>query len=145
MKKTVSTILVFGISIFANLLWAQEITKEQMQAFQTDQVEAFKKNFSKDDFNTCFAVKENSFSLLNLSVKYDRKNIFSYLLNNNADVNKICGGQSPLMIAGRYGKADLAKTLLKKGAQKNLKNEKGETAKDIAVKYKQESLTSVLK
>ncbi|MFP7658286.1 ankyrin repeat domain-containing protein [Chryseobacterium proteolyticum] len=79
------------------------------------------------------------------SVRFDKKNIFNYLLTNNVDVNKICSNLSPLMAAAKFGRPDLAKILLKKGASKNLKNENGETAKDISVKYKQAALTEILK
>lgn len=145
MKKIISTILIFGISVFTNLLFAQEISKDQMKAFQSDNIEAFKKAFSKNDYNTCFTVKETSYTLLSYSVKYERKNILNYLLSNNANVNKACDNQTPLMVAARYGKADLAKLLLKKGANKTLKNEKGETAKDFSVKYEKPLLTEILK
>ncbi|WP_292008345.1 ankyrin repeat domain-containing protein, partial [Chryseobacterium sp.] len=97
------------------------------------------------DYNKCFSIKENSYNLLAYSVKYERKNVFNYLLNNNADVNQICDNQSPLMVAGRYGKTDMAKTLLKKGANKNLKNERGETAKDFAAKYENPAVAEILK
>lgn len=145
MKKIISTTLVFGIFLLANALFAQEISKDQMKAFQSDNVAAFKKAFSKSDYNKCFTVKETSYTLLSYSVKYERKNVFNDLLSNGADVNKACDNQTPLMVAARYGKADLAKALLKKGANKTLKNEKGETAKDFSVKYEKPALTEILK
>ncbi|WP_419869736.1 ankyrin repeat domain-containing protein [Chryseobacterium sp. CT-SW4] len=145
MKKIISASFILGISIFADLLSAQEITKDQMKAFQSDNVDVFKSAFSKNDFNKCLTVKENSYNLLAYSVKYERKNVFNYLLSNNVNVNQICDNQSPLMVAARYGKADMAKTLIQKGADKNLKNENGETAKDFAVKYGNPSLAAILK
>lgn len=144
MKNIISATLFLAVSIFANGLSAQ-VSKEQMKIFQTDNLQDFKKVFKKDDFNKCFAIKENSYDLLALSVKYEKKNIFNFLLNNTTDVNRICNNQSPLMVAARYGKADMAQSLLKKGADKNLKNANGETAKDFAVKYEKADLTSILK
>lgn len=145
MKKIISTALVFAISIFASSLFAQQITSEQRIAFQTDNVETFKKAFPKEDYNKCLEEKTITYNLLAYSVRFDRKNIFNYLLTNNVDVNKICSNLSPLMSAAEFGRADLAKILLKKGAAKNLKNENGETAKDISVKYKHPDLTEILK
>ncbi|MCY0970314.1 ankyrin repeat domain-containing protein [Chryseobacterium wangxinyae] len=145
MKKIISATLFLAMSIFANGLFAQQVSKDQMKIFQTDNLQDFKKVFKKDDFNKCFAIKENSYDLLALSVKYERKNIFNFLLSNTTDVNRICNNQSPLMVAARYGKADMAQSLLKKGADKNLKNASGETAKDFAVKYEKANLANILK
>ncbi len=145
MKKIISTTFVFLGLLFANLVSAQEISKQQMIAFQSDNVDTFKAAFPKDNYNKCFAIKESSYSLLSLSVKHDKKNILEYLLSNEADLNKECGNQTPLMVAARYGKLDFAKLLLKKGADKNAKNEKGETAKDFAVQYNHPEMTSILK
>lgn len=145
MKKIISATLFMAISMFANGLFAQEISKNQMKIFQTDNLLDFKKVFKTDDFNKCFAIKENSYDLLTLSVKYERKNIFNYLLSNTTDINRMCNNQSPLMVAARYGKADMAQSLLKKGANKTLKNANGETAKDFAVKYEKADLSKILK
>ncbi len=145
MKKIISATLFMAISMFANGLFAQEISKNQMKIFQTDNLLDFKKVFKTDDFNKCFAIKENSYDLLALSVKYERKNIFNYLLNTTTDINRMCNNQSPLMVAARYGKADMAQSLLKKGANKTLKNANGETAKDFAVKYEKADLSKILK
>lgn len=145
MKKIISTTLVFTISIFAGSLFAQQISSEQRIAFQTDNIETFKKAFPKEDYDKCLGEKNISYNLLAYSVRFDKKNIFNYLLTNNVDVNKICSNLSPLMAAAKFGRPDLAKILLKKGASKNLKNENGETAKDISVKYKQAALTEILK
>lgn len=145
MKKIISATLFMAISMFADGLFAQEISKNQMKIFQTDNLLDFKKVFKTDDFNKCFAIKENSYDLLALSVKYERKNIFNYLLSNITDINRMCNNQSPLMVAARYGKADMAQSLLKKGANKTLKNANGETAKDFAVKYEKADLSKILK
>ncbi|WP_332453725.1 ankyrin repeat domain-containing protein [Chryseobacterium aquaticum] len=145
MKKIISATLFMAISMFANGLFAQEISKNQMKIFQTDNLLDFKKVFKTDDFNKCFAIKENSYDLLALSVKYERKNIFNYLLSNTTDINRMCNNQSPLMVAARYGKADMAQSLLKKGANKTLKNANGETAKDFAVKYEKADISKILK
>lgn len=83
-----------------------------MRIFQSDNVDAFKRVFPEAEFNKCWMVKDNSFDLLSYSVKYERKNIFNFLLGKTTDINRICNNQSPLMVAARYGKAEMAKTLL---------------------------------
>jgi ankyrin repeat protein len=118
MKKIISTILVFGIAVATNMLSAQEMTKEQGQAFQTDNIETFKKFFPKEDYNKCFAVKKDSYTLLAYSVLYERKNILNYLISNKVDVNKACNNQTPLSIAEMYDKANMKKILIEKGAKK---------------------------
>lgn len=145
MNKIISSTFIIVFSLMANTLFAQQIDKEQRKIFQTDNVEAFKRVFSQTDFNKCLMVKENSFDLLSYSVKYERKNIFNFLLGKTSDINRLCGDQSPLMVAARYGKTDMAKTLLQKGANKTLKNSAGETAKDLAVKYEKPALVEILK
>jgi len=145
MKKIISTSLVFGFCIFTNFLLAQQISKKQINAFQSDNVESFKATFPKEEYNKCIAVKESSYNLLAYSIKYEKNNIFNYLLNNGADVNKECDNQTPLMVAARYGKAEMGKVLLKKGANKNAKNSKGQTAKDFSVQYKHPEFAAVLK
>lgn len=144
MKRILTTTFIFGIFVFSNILFAQEVSKEQRRVFQTDNLEAFKKVFKKDDLNKCLSMKENSYDLLALSVKYEKKNIFNFMLANSTDINRVCNNQSPLMVAARYGKLDMAKSLLKKGANKSLKNANGETAKDIAVKNQKSDLAAIL-
>lgn len=144
MKKIITCVLLFGISVFATGLFAQAITKDQKRIFQTDNIEAFKKVFKKEDLNKCLFVKEDSYDMLAYSIKYEKKNIFNFLLNNTTDINRICNNQSPLMVAARYGKAEMATALLQKGADKNLKNANGETAKDFAVKYEKNALVNIL-
>lgn len=144
MKKIISATLLIAVSIFANGLFAQEMPGNQMRIFQTDNLLEFKKAFTKDDYNKCFNIKERSYDLLSLSVKHERKNNFAFLINNTTDINRICDKETPLMVAATYGKLEMAKALLKKGANKSLKNSNGETAKDIAIKNKHTELAKVL-
>lgn len=144
MKKIITASLLFGMSVFANLLFAQQITKDQMRTFQTDNVENIKKVFKKEDFNKCFQIKDKSIDLFGLSVKHERKNTFNYLLANKADVNKSCDDVTPLMAAARYGYTDMVKTLLQKGADKNAKDKNGKTAKDYAKERNQTAVLGLL-
>nr|WP_314495427.1 ankyrin repeat domain-containing protein [uncultured Chryseobacterium sp.] len=144
MRKIISATLLIAISIFANSLFAQEMPADQLRIFQTDNLQEFKNVFTKDDYNKCFNIKERSYDLLTLSVQYDKKNIFDFLINNTTDINRTCGSDAALMKAATYGRSEMAKALLKKGASKSLKNSNGETAKEIALKNNHTQLAKIL-
>ncbi|MCI3938211.1 ankyrin repeat domain-containing protein [Chryseobacterium aahli] len=144
MKKIISATLLLAISIFANGLFAQQISKDQMKIFQTDNLQEFKTAFTQQEYNKCFNIKDRSYDLLSLAVRNERKNNFAFLINNTTDVNRVCGNNTPLIVAATYGRIDMAKALLKKGASKSVKNSNGETAKDIAIKNNHPELAKIL-
>ncbi|WP_449389188.1 ankyrin repeat domain-containing protein [Chryseobacterium lineare] len=143
MKKIITATLLFGLSIFANGLFAQELSAEQLKAFTTDNPESFQKVFNQEDFSKCYTVNGTKTNLLSLSVKENKKNTFNYLVNK-VDVNKSCSDVTPLMYAATSGNMDAAKILMKFGAKKDIKDNKGKTAKDYAAKSKQSAMVSVL-
>ncbi|WP_050009558.1 ankyrin repeat domain-containing protein [Flavobacterium sp. B17] len=143
MKKIITATLLFGLSIFANGLFAQELSSEQLKAFTTDNPESFQKVFNQEDFSKCYTVNGTKTNLLSLSVKENKKNTFNYLVNK-VDVNKSCSDVTPLMYAATSGNMDAAKILMKFGAKKDIKDNKGKTAKDYAAKSKQSAMVSVL-
>ena len=54
------------------------------------------------------------------------------LLGAGADINKQTnGGHTPLMAAAQYGKIEVVRELLKRGAKKELKDKSGKTAYDL--------------
>ncbi|AYN01247.1 ankyrin repeat domain-containing protein [Chryseobacterium sp. 3008163] len=144
MKKIISATLLLAISIFANGLFAQQVSKDQMKIFQTDNLQGFKTAFTQEEYNKCFNIKDRSYDLLSLAVRHERKNNFAFLINNTTDVNRVCGNNTPLIVAATYGRIDMAKALLKKGASKSVKNSNGETAKDIAIKNNHPELAKIL-
>ncbi len=117
MKKIISTTFLLVISVSANMLSAQSLSKKQMQAIQSDDVATFKKNFSKADYNKCFPLKNETFSALGFSSLYGRNNIIKFLLDNQADVNKECNGKTPLALAKLGNKEQTQQLLIQKGAQ----------------------------
>lgn len=145
MKKIITSTLIFGISMFANVLFAQQLSKVQRQAIQSDNIQTFKTAFAKADYDKCFGVKSESFTMLSYSALNNKKTVSNFLLANKADVNKACNGMTPLMNAAVFGNADMAKMLLKKGADKNMKDQNGFTAKDYAVKNNHSALAELLK
>ena len=144
MKKFISATFFIAISIFANGLMAQEMPANQLKSFQKDNLQEFKTAFTQAEFNKCFNIKDRSYDLLALAVRHERKNNFAFLINNTTDINRVCGNNSPLIVAATYGRIDMAKALLKKGASKFTKNANGETAKDIAIKNKHLELAKIL-
>jgi hypothetical protein len=140
MKKIISATFFIAISFLANGLFAQEMPASQLKSFQTDQLKAFNKN----DYNKCFNIKEASYDLLSLSIRHERKNNFASLINATTDINRTCGYETPLMTAARFGRVEMAKTLVKKGADKSLKNSSGDTAKEIALKNNHPELAQIL-
>lgn len=130
---------------FLQTLNAQELTQAQAQLVKQDDLELFKKEFTKDNYSQCYDIKESTYSLLAICIKIDSPKIFDYLLENGAKVNDICDDKTPLMFAAKYGKEDYALKLLKKGADKNITNSKGKTAKDYAEKNNYASIAEMLK
>lgn len=145
MKKIITTTLIFGLSMFANTLFAQQVSKIQRQAIQSDNIQKFKAAFPAADFDKCLNVKDQTYTMLSYSGINNKKTISNFLLANKADVNKACNGLTPLMNAAIHGNADMAKMLLSKGADKNAKDQNGLTAKDHAVKNNFAAVATLLK
>ncbi|MFP7658287.1 hypothetical protein [Chryseobacterium proteolyticum] len=76
MKKIISTTLVFAISIFAGSLFAQQISSEQRIAFQTDNIETFKKAFPKEDYDKCLGEKKYQLQSFGVQCKIRQKKYF---------------------------------------------------------------------
>ena len=142
--KKIFTTTVIAVVAFAGTLSAQQVSKEQRIAIQSDNVETFKKAFPKSDYDKCLSVKESSTTMLSYSLKFQKNKIANFLIANNADVNKACDGTTPLMNAAMYGNTDMLKTLISKGADKNKKNSEGKTAKQLATEMKQTASAAAL-
>lgn len=145
MKNIISTFLSLAFVIISVTVNAQQITKEQQRRFQSGDVEQFKNAFPADSYNKCFYVKGESFTPLAYSTRYNKTEIFNYLLEHGVDVNLACKGNTPLKEAAKFDAPALAKALIKKGADKNAKDTEGFTAKDYAVKYKRTEILKLLK
>lgn len=62
-----------------------------------------------------------------------------------SDVNELSNGVTPLMLAARYNKVEILKYLLEKGADKKIKDEKGNTALKYAEFSKAQEALEFLK
>lgn len=86
----------------------------------------------------------NGYTLLCGAIKTDQIAIITYLINQGADLKKMSNKKTPLMYAAKYGRLEIAKLLIQKGANKNSLSPRGKTALDYAKKYKQTDLILLL-
>ena len=102
------------------------------------------KIINKENINKCYPIEEFSYSLLALSIKMNKPNVFKKLINEKANLDLICDDKTPLMYTVKYGNLDFAKLLLENGANKKAISNKGNTALDYAKKYDQKELIKIL-
>lgn len=133
--------------LLTSLAFSQSVTNNMKQAFETDNqillVEELK--LQKLNINKCFELKEKPYSLLAIAIKMDKQKIFSELINQKADLNKICEDKSPLMYAVKYGKLTMVKQLIEAGADINVRNSEGANIFYYAQKYQQKEIEEYLK
>lgn len=92
-------------------------------------------------------ILENAKSKLLLSSTYgNRVQLASYLIKKGANVNyqDPVYGNTALILCGFYGSYDVAKLLLKNGANKDIKNKEGYTAFDFAKKFGHENVAKLI-
>jgi ankyrin repeat protein len=127
-----------------SFLSSQELTRDYKYMMTYDDVAKFSALVNKENINTCYQNENTSYSLLALSIKLNSKQAFQKLIDEKADLERVCDGKTPLMFAAKYGNLELAKKLLEHGARKETKTEKGYTALDYAKKYEKTDLIKLL-
>ena len=130
--------------LFSLASYAQQITPEIKMMFKNDDISNFDKIINKENINKCYPIEEFSYSLLALSIKMNKPNVFKKLINEKANLDLICDDITPLMYTVKYGNLDFAKLLLENGANKKAISNKGNTALDYAKKYDQKELIKIL-
>ena len=130
--------------LFSLASYAQQITPEIKMMFKNDDISNFDKIINKENINKCYPIEEFSYSLLALSIKMNKPNVFKKLINEKANLDLICDDKTPLMYTVKYGNLDSAKLLLENGANKKAISNKGNTALDYAKKYDQKELIKIL-
>lgn len=140
---------IFLITSFlvSSLAFSQKITDKMKSAFETDSPVALVEELKsqKLNINDCFELKEKPYSLFAIAIKMDKQKVFSELINQKADLNKICEDKSPLMYAVKYGKISMVKQLVEAGADINVRNSEGANAFYYAQKYQQKEIEEYLK
>lgn len=144
-KQILSTFFILCVSLLSQKLFAQDFPNKGILAIQKDNLVSFKKEFKAQDYNKCYALKADEYTPFTFAIRFDKKQIFSHLMSSKPEINKQCSGVSPLMIAAKYNRIDIVKTLLAAGADKNLKNKDGKTALDIATARNFSELSAILK
>lgn len=138
--------LLITLLLASTFVFSQKITDQMKIAFETDDsatlIEEIKaKNFNLND---CFELKEKPYSLFAIAIKMNKQKIFSELINQKANLNKICEDKTPLMYAVKYGNITMVKHLVEAGAEVNAKNNEGKNAFDYAQKYSQKEIEEYL-
>ena len=83
---------------------------------------------------------------LHYAVSGDDNGVSLWLIQHGADTNaRAPNGNTPLMMAAKYGPYDLATALLKLGADKGLRNNDGATAADFAASVGRDPLVQQLR
>jgi ankyrin repeat protein len=93
-----------------------------------------------------FDFDDEGVSIFDMAITYDNIHMVSYLLEQGVDVNKTTrkSGFTSLMAAACYGRVEIAKLLLEKGANQYVKDSKGFTAIDFARKMNKKSILELL-
>ena len=89
---------------------------------------------------------EEGVSIFDMAISYDNIEIVKYLIDEGIDVN-ITNRRSrftPLMAAACYGRVDVAKLLIEKGADKSAVDSKGISVIDFARKMNKKSILALL-
>lgn len=131
MKKLFVAISLFIVTAIS----AQELTEAHKIMLKNDDISGFSSIISQENINTCYSIENNSYSLLALTIKMNKVNLFQKLVNEKADLENICDGKTPLMFAAKYRNLEFAKKLLEHGVKKEARTNKGYTALDYAKKY----------
>ncbi len=85
-------------------------------------------------------------SIFDMAITYNNIEMVHYMIKQGIDVDetKRKSGFTPLMCASSYGRVEIVKILLKKGANKDLKESKGFSATDFARKMNKKSVLVLL-
>jgi len=142
------------ISIVALFLLTPLITFSQDKTAETikilkiiknDDIGAFAKFMNEGhDIDDCYEMRNSSYSMLILSIKYDAKKIFRKCLALKADVDKTCSEKTPLMYAVKYNRKDCLDVLIRRGVDKAMTTAEGGNAYEQAKKYKRKDFLPLL-
>jgi len=93
-----------------------------------------------------FDFDDEGVSIFDMAITYDNFWMVEYLLEHGLDVNQTNrrSGFTALMAAACYGRVEIAKLLLEKGASQTAKDLKGFTAIDFARKMNKKSVLELL-
>ncbi|MGC4041335.1 MAG: ankyrin repeat domain-containing protein [Flavobacterium sp.] len=122
MKKT---IIILGVALvaFTNLAGASTVSTAS---------------------SASITVVEGNSPLCNAILKGDIESVKKFI-EYGANINEMSNGLTPLMFAARYNKVEILKYLVEKGADKQIKDERGNTAMKYAENSKSVEAIEFLK
>lgn len=144
-------------SILLMFLTSTKILIAQSQALEiaavkADDVKQLSSLVNDKNLNACFPEGDYSYTLLAQAVRNNAQKCFDILISKGANVNTSCDGYvPPIMHAAKYGRLEMLKVLIAKGADKNYVYHgeytpaDGETPLTYAEKYKQTAIVDYLK
>jgi uncharacterized protein len=93
-----------------------------------------------------FALDDQGLSAVDVAIKFKRKDIVSFCIDNGLDVNNTQrkSGITPLMLASCFNDIEMIELLLKNGADINKIDNHGMNAKDYAKRLGQKSVLAFL-
>ncbi len=93
-----------------------------------------------------FDFDDEGVSIFDMAITYDNFSMVSYIIDQGLDVNKTTrkSGFTALMAAACYGRVEIAKVLLEKGADQHVQDSKGFSAIDFARKMNKKSVLELL-
>jgi len=133
-------LLISLLSISLHASAEVPIPKNAMSALKTDNASLLIDSLDNGGLANCYSYKNSNYTLLIMTIKAGAIDSFKALLDKDADVDKTCSNKSPLMYAAKYGQLEMAKLLIKSGADHKYINRKGRTAKDYSKKYRQKQV-----
>ncbi len=93
-----------------------------------------------------FDFDDEGVSIFDMAITYDNFSMVSYIIDEGLDVNRTTrkSGFTALMAAACYGRVEIAKLLLEKGADQYVQDSKGFSAIDFARKMNKKSVLELL-
>jgi len=121
------------------------LSSEILNAIKEGDVSKLKKIIPKESLNNCFEIEFDTRSLMAISIYEDSIESLKYFVEEGADLEHICENKTPLMYAAKYGRLDIVKYLLDKGADINVISIKGKTALSYSIQYESPEIEKYLK
>ena len=144
MRISISALLL----LIPFLTFSQNKTSESiriLKIIKSDDIGSFVKFINEGhDIDECYEMRNSSYSMLILSIKYDSKKIFKKCLALKADVDQTCSEKTPLMYAVKYNRKDCLDVLIRRGVDKAMTTAEGSNAYQQARQYKRKDFLPLL-
>ncbi len=144
--------IVIILMAMTQTCFAQVLPADIYAALRSDDSVKFSSFVTKDNINDCYQEGSLQYSLLSQAIRNNAPRCFGFLITKGADVNKACSGYvPPLMHAAKYGRLEMVKKLVAKGADINFRYQggyqpaRGQTPLTYAEEYHQAAVADYLR